>query len=200
MRPSDPSLLPTSIARTPSPEPDDELPAIVNTIAPARGGLQSSADLRRENERREQEIAAKKKQADRELKKRRKEMKDRGEEEEDAQETVYRDSSGRKIDLKLEKAEKAKNERARLEAEMKKMEWGKGEVQKVDQAAKRRELEEMKNRPISRYADDQAMNDEMKEVDRWNDPAAAFLTVSLSPAESGTIRTSASSLLSISLY
>lgn len=105
-------------------------------------------------------------------------MKDRGEEEEDAQETVYRDSSGRKIDLKLEKAEKAKNERARLEAEMKKMEWGKGEVQKVDQAAKRRELEEMKNRPISRYADDQAMNDEMKEVDRWNDPAAAFLTVS----------------------
>lgn len=29
-----------------------------------------------------------------------------------------------------------------------------------------------------RYADDADMNREMREVERWNDPAAAFLTVS----------------------
>ena len=28
-----------------------------------------------------------------------------------------------------------------------------------------------------RYADDEEMNDELREVERWNDPAANFLTV-----------------------
>lgn len=169
-----------SYAPTPSPEPEDESPVIVPTLAipAARGGLQSSADLRAENDRREAERAVKKAQAERELKKRKKEMRDRGEDEEDAQETVYRDSQGRKIDVKLEKAEKAKQERAKMEAEMKKMEWGKGEVQKEDKEKKRQELAEMKYKPIARYADDEAMNNEMKDQNRWNDPAAGFLTVS----------------------
>jgi hypothetical protein len=30
---------------------------------------------------------------------------------------------------------------------------------------------------LYRYADDVAMNREMREVERWNDPAAEFLTV-----------------------
>jgi hypothetical protein len=30
----------------------------------------------------------------------------------------------------------------------------------------------------NRYADDAGMNRELREVDRWNDPAAEFLTVS----------------------
>lgn len=34
---------------------------------------------------------------------------------------------------------------------------------------------------MHRYADDEDMNDELKERERWNDPAAAFLTVSHSP-------------------
>lgn len=31
----------------------------------------------------------------------------------------------------------------------------------------------------SRYADDQDLNDELKERERWNDPAAGFLTVNI---------------------
>lgn len=34
-----------------------------------------------------------------------------------------------------------------------------------------------------RYADDAAMNREMRQVERWNDPAAEFLTVSVEPSE-----------------
>lgn len=82
--------------------------------------------------------------------KRRKELRDRGEEEEDPTATVYRDSSGRKIDMKMEKAEKAKQKRDEMEAEMKKMEWGKGLVQKEDQEKKRREQAEMAFKPIAR--------------------------------------------------
>jgi pre-mRNA-splicing factor CWC26 len=171
VRPSDPSLAPT-----PSPEPEDDLPVVVNLAPVSRGGLQSAADLRAENDRRAVEVAAKKKQAERELKARRAELK---EDEEDPSETVYRDSSGRKIDTKREKAEMAKRKRDELESEMKKMEWGKGVVQKEDKARRKREEEAMKARPIARYADDKDMNNEMKDVDRWNDPAAGFLTVSV---------------------
>lgn len=35
----------------------------------------------------------------------------------------------------------------------------------------------MRTSPDS-YADDRDLNDEMRDVERWNDPAAAFLTVS----------------------
>jgi hypothetical protein len=35
----------------------------------------------------------------------------------------------------------------------------------------------------ARYADDLGMNRELREVERWNDPAAEFLTVSRYPLE-----------------
>lgn len=193
IRPSDPSLEPT-----PPPEEVDDSPVVVSTtsdIAPARGGIQSSADLRAENARREAQLAVKKAEAARDLAKRQKELRDRGEEEEDPTQTVYRDSSGRKIDVKKEKALKAQERRDELEREMKKMEWGKGEVQKEDKEKRRKEQAEMAFKPLARwdaflsnvvlcssialarYADDKDMNDELKEQDRWNDPAANFLSV-----------------------
>lgn len=186
------------------------LVASTSDLAPTpRGGLQSSADLRAENERRRIEQEAKKAQAQKELAIRKKEMRDRGEEEDDPTETVYRDSSGRKIDMKKDKAEKAAARRAELEEEMKKMEWGKGLVQKEDKEKKRREELEMRNKPLARlvsfpflpdltdpntdsflakrYADDKDMNDELREQDRWNDPGAAFLTVRSPPSRQGSI-------------
>lgn len=177
VRPSDPSL-----ERTPTPEPEDENPVVVSTTvdAPrARGGLQSVAQLRAENERREAEQRKKKKDAARELVLKKKEARERGEDEdevEDPHATVYRDSSGRKIDVKLQKAELAKQKRNEVEQEMKKMEWGKGLVQKEDVEKKKREQAEMAFKPLARYADDEDMNNELKEQERWNDPAANFLT------------------------
>ncbi|THH29558.1 hypothetical protein EUX98_g4635 [Antrodiella citrinella] len=93
-----------------------------------------------------------------------------------AQETVYRDTSGRKVDTAAEKAEAARKKREREELEAKKMEWGKGLVQRDEAEKKKKELEELKSRPFARTIDDAAMNEDLKAQDRWNDPAAAFLT------------------------
>jgi pre-mRNA-splicing factor CWC26 len=78
---------------------------------------------------------------------------DRGEQEEDEDDpeaTVYRDASGKRIDVKLAKAEKAKEKRAELEQQMKKMEWGKGLVQKGEVEEKKREAERLKMKGIAR--------------------------------------------------
>ncbi|KAF9267836.1 hypothetical protein L218DRAFT_854860 [Marasmius fiardii PR-910] len=92
------------------------------------------------------------------------------------QETVYRDASGRRIDTKAARAEAARKKREKEEAEAKKMEWGKGLVQRDEEDRRREELEKAKNRPFARRVDDKEMNEELKERQLWNDPAAAFLT------------------------
>lgn len=95
-----------------------------------------------------------------------------------AQETVYRDASGRKIDMKLARAEAARKKREKEEKEAQKMQWGKGLVQREDEEKRRVQLEKNKSLPFSRHADDKVLNEELMARDRWNDPAAAFLTVS----------------------
>ncbi|GAA5948329.1 hypothetical protein JCM3775_004287 [Rhodotorula graminis] len=176
IRDADPSLRP----RTPTPEPEDEAPAVASvTVETApRGGLQSAADLRAEQERKKAEQERKRAQAQRDEERRRREARERGEDvdDEDPHATVYRDATGRKIDVKVAKAEEAKRKRDEMEKEMAKMEWGKGLVQKDEKERRAREAEKLKTRSFARYANDDDMNDEMKEVDRWNDPAAAFLT------------------------
>jgi pre-mRNA-splicing factor CWC26 len=90
------------------------------------------------------------------------------------QETVYRDSSGRKIDIKAERAEAARKKREREEKEAEKMEWGKGLVQR-DEVERQRQR--AKTTKFARYADDKELNEDLKAQEHWNDPAAAFLTV-----------------------
>ncbi|KAK2460324.1 hypothetical protein APHAL10511_007713 [Amanita phalloides] len=92
------------------------------------------------------------------------------------QETVYRDASGRRIDTKAEKAEAARLKREREEKEAKKMEWGKGLVQKEEAEEKRRELQKQKTTAFARHADDKDLNEDLKARELWNDPAAAFLS------------------------
>lgn len=94
-----------------------------------------------------------------------------------AQETVYRDASGRKIDMKLERAEAARKKREREEREAQKMEWGKGMVQREDTEKRKQEEERIRQSGFTRYVDDEDLNRVQKEQDRWNDPAAAFMTV-----------------------
>lgn len=94
-----------------------------------------------------------------------------------AQETVYRDSTGKKIDTKAARAEAARLKREREEKEAQKMEWGKGLVQREDQEKRKAELEKQKGKAFARYADDADLNEELKAKELWNDPAAAFLSV-----------------------
>ncbi|KAG1762714.1 Pre-mRNA-splicing factor of RES complex-domain-containing protein [Suillus occidentalis] len=74
----------------------------------------------------------------------------------------------------------ARKKREREEKEAKKMEWGKGLVQRQEEDARKRQLEKNKSLPFARRADDKELNEELKAKERWNDPAAAFLTKSRS--------------------
>ncbi|CAG8457196.1 1030_t:CDS:2 [Ambispora leptoticha] len=93
-------------------------------------GLQSAEKVRKEHELRQKEIKAELERMDPELSGR------------NAQ-TVYRDKTGRKIDIAAQRAE----ERKRIEEEEKLMKW-----------------------------DDRDLNEELKAKERWNDPAALFLS------------------------
>ncbi|KAJ6497740.1 Pre-mRNA-splicing factor of RES complex-domain-containing protein [Mycena sanguinolenta] len=93
-----------------------------------------------------------------------------------AQETIYRDSSGKKINTKSARAEAARLKREREEKEAQKMEWGKGLVQRDEAEKRRQELEAQRGKKFARHADDAELNEELKAKELWNDPAAQFLS------------------------
>ncbi|KAF8529887.1 Pre-mRNA-splicing factor of RES complex-domain-containing protein [Gautieria morchelliformis] len=139
------------------PPPADEQPTIVETDEPPVpvGGLLTAAQVKKQFSRKEEKKVEK---------------------PVDAEETIYRDTSGRKIDTKAARAEAARLRREQEEREAKKMEWGKGIVQRGEEDRRKAELEKEKLRGLARYADDKELNEEQKAQQRWNDPAAAFLT------------------------
>ncbi|KAG0956060.1 hypothetical protein G6F32_002325 [Rhizopus arrhizus] len=94
----------------------------------------------------------------------------------EAAETVYRDVSGRKVDPKIKKAEEARRRKEQIEKEARRMEWGKGLVQRKAAEEEKKRLIEERDKPMARYVDDVELNQELKEKERWNDPAAGFLT------------------------
>ncbi|KAI8377883.1 Pre-mRNA-splicing factor of RES complex-domain-containing protein [Radiomyces spectabilis] len=91
-------------------------------------------------------------------------------------ETIYRDVTGRKVDPKIKRAEEARAKKEAMEAEARKMEWGKGLVQRTEAEEEKRRLAEESSKPLARYADDEDYNQGLREQERWNDPAAGFLT------------------------
>lgn len=65
-------------------------------------------------------------------------------------ETIYRDASGRKVDPKFKRAEEARLRKEAIEKEARRMEWGKGLVQRKEAEEERRRLNEVKDKPIAR--------------------------------------------------
>lgn len=65
-------------------------------------------------------------------------------------ETVYRDETGRKIDPKIKRAEEARQRREAIEREERRMEWGKGLVQRSEEEARKRMLEQEQHKPLAR--------------------------------------------------
>ncbi|KAF7730136.1 Pre-mRNA-splicing factor cwc26 [Apophysomyces ossiformis] len=92
------------------------------------------------------------------------------------EESVYRDVTGRKYDPKIKRAEEARAKKEAIEREERRMEWGKGLVQRNEVEAEKQRLKEEKDKPLARYADDVEYNEQLKEQHRWADPAASFLT------------------------
>lgn len=93
----------------------------------------------------------------------------------DAQETFYRDATGRRIDVSEKRAEARRAARAAEEAEIARKEGLKGEVQVEEARARRERLADAKGMALARGADDEEMNDELRGQMRWNDPMAKFL-------------------------
>lgn len=154
-------------------EEDDDAPTIDDPGAQA--GLQTAAQVK-EQIRRVQAAE-------------RKALRDLGEEATKMnQDTIYRDASGRIVNVAMKRAEirkKAEEEEARKAAEL---EAAKGDVQRVEKEKRKEELQNAKFLTVARYADDKELNEELKDKERWNDPAAQFLAKK-QPGKSVTGRT-----------
>lgn len=92
-----------------------------------------------------------------------------------AQETIYRDASGRIINVSMKRAEmraKAEEEERKKQEEL---ENRKGDVQRREKEERKQQLEDAKVMGVARYADDKRLNNELKERERWNDPMAQLI-------------------------
>jgi pre-mRNA-splicing factor CWC26 len=143
---------------------DDE--GVVKMGDGTHAGLQTAADVARQFEKRKREEAA---AWEREQRKSGKSGKAA------VEETVYRDATGRRIDISMRRQEARRelDEKARKEKE--ELEMQKGDVQRAQREKRREELYEARFMPVARTVDDVEMNEELKEVERWNDPAAQFI-------------------------
>lgn len=92
------------------------------------------------------------------------------------QETIYRDASGRIINVAMKRAEARRAAEEAKEKEERAKDALMGDVQRQQKDARRQELREARAMPLARTVEDEAMNEELKAQERWNDPAAQFLT------------------------
>jgi pre-mRNA-splicing factor CWC26 len=153
LKPEDPTKL----------EGDEERGGIVSG---ARAGLQTAAQIKasiEEKQRQEREDWAHHHMTGRE------------------HETVYRDATGRRVDVIFKRAElRAAADRAKREQEEKNEEEKKqrelrgGLAQKRAQEAEKERMK-MDTSSFSRTVEDVEWNEELKAHERWDDPAAAFL-------------------------
>lgn len=144
-------------------------PNVVKMSDGTHAGLQSAATVSAQLKRRQREERE-------EFERHRKTAKE--------EETVYRDATGRRIDISMKRAEAR---RAAAEAEEKAKQAKedlKGEVQQGEAKRRREQLEDAKLMPLARRVDDKEMNQELKEKERWNDPMAQFMDTA--PKQSGS--------------
>ncbi|BEJ14442.1 hypothetical protein CspHIS471_0402090 [Cutaneotrichosporon sp. HIS471] len=90
--------------------------------------------------------------------------------------TVHRDQAGRVLDVEQLRVEARQ---AELEEQLKakeREEWTKGVRQREERERQAKEERSMASKDVARRADDAAMNAELREIERENDPAAQFLT------------------------
>ncbi|KAJ5116876.1 Bud13 [Penicillium angulare] len=106
--------------------------------------------------------------------------------DEKEQETIYRDASGRIINVAMKRAEARRAEEEKRQKEEQEREAQMGDVQRQQRETRRQELQDIKAMPVARTIEDEALNDELRDRDRWNDPAAQFLTQKKGPGASVT--------------
>lgn len=176
-------------------EEEDQKPVIAGTtrsptppppppVQKKKGGLLTAAQVREEA----QLLAAEERRRDQERARERAEAQRLvgGQEEDDDhsgqddrpehQQTVYRDRSGKIVDIEAEKRDQAAKERAHAAKEAAKKDWTRGFTQRAEQQRLAAEEASMSSSTFARSAQDTSMNQALREEQRWNDPAAAFLS------------------------
>lgn len=102
------------------------------------------------------------------------------------QETIYRDASGRIINVAMKRAEARRAEEEKREKEERAREALMGDFQRQQRETRKQELQDVRAMPVARTIEDETLNDELRGQDRWNDPAAGFLTQKAGPGASVT--------------
>lgn len=139
----------------------EEDPSVVKMSDGTHAGLQSAATVSAQLRRRQQQERD-------DFERHRKNAKE--------EETVYRDATGRRIDISMKRAEARRMAAEAEEKERLAKEALKGEVQQEEARRRREQLEDAKLMPLARTADDVDMNRELKEQERWNDPMTQFMS------------------------
>ncbi|OAQ96548.1 hypothetical protein LLEC1_02355 [Akanthomyces lecanii] len=146
---------------------DEEMPlveedaSVVKMSDGTHAGLQSAATVSAQLRRRQQQERD-------EFERHRKNAKE--------EETVYRDATGRRIDISMKRAEARRMAAEAEEKERLAREALKGEGQQEEARRRREQLQDAKLMPLARTADDEDMNKELKEQERWNDPMMQFMS------------------------
>ncbi|KAM3434995.1 hypothetical protein MY4824_005148 [Beauveria thailandica] len=139
----------------------EEDPSVVKMSDGTHAGLQSAATVSTQLRRRQQQERA-------EFERHRKNAKE--------EETVYRDATGRRIDISMKRAEARRAAAEAQDKERLAKEALKGDVQQEEARRRREQLQDAKLMPLARRADDEDMNRELKEKERWNDPMMQFMS------------------------
>ncbi|XP_066495712.1 BUD13 homolog [Tiliqua scincoides] len=90
-------------------------------------------------------------------------------------ETVFRDKSGRKRDLKQERLEQRKKVEEKSERDGQYAKWGKGLAQCRQQQQNVEDAVKEMQKPLARYIDDQDLDQMLREQEREGDPMADFI-------------------------
>jgi pre-mRNA-splicing factor CWC26 len=90
-------------------------------------------------------------------------------------ETIYRDASGRVINVAMKRAEARKKAEDEERKKLEKERAARGDVQNAEAVRRKQQLQDAKGLTVARHADDAELNDDLKEQGRWNDPAMGFL-------------------------
>lgn len=131
----------------------------------ARGGLQTAADTRAMEVARQAQDEAERKAM----------KKKKSKEPAPQEETVYRDATGRRIDVHLKRAEARKAEEAARKKEIEEKKKMGGDIQNAEREQRKQDLDEAKFLQIARYADDDDLNSELKTRERWGDTMATYI-------------------------
>jgi pre-mRNA-splicing factor CWC26 len=94
----------------------------------------------------------------------------------EAEETVYRDATGRRIDISMKRAEARAAEQEKIRQERREKEDAMGDVQRREKEERKQAVEEARFLGVARYADDEGLNEEMRGVGRWGDPMLGYVS------------------------